>query len=128
MAVILAASQLTFLTGNWLGSRQFFKDYIPKIINNLDSNIAHDHDMISICLLKLCGESVCKPLDTIYKTCLDSVKFPSQWRKANVIQVHKKGDKQTIEYYRPASLLPICAKIFEQILCNNTKYYMSLIK
>ena len=36
--------------------------------------------------------------------------------KANVVPIHKKGDKQTIKNYRPVSLLPICGKTIERLL------------
>ena len=32
--------------------------------------------------------------------------------------IHKKGDKQLLQNYRPVSLLPICSKIFEIIIFN----------
>ena len=38
-------------------------EIIGKIIPNLDSNKVHGHDNLSICLLKICGDSVYKPLD-----------------------------------------------------------------
>ena len=41
-------------------------------------------------MFNLCGESVCKPLDAICKTCLKSVKFPLESEKAEVVPVHKK--------------------------------------
>ena len=37
-------------------------------------------------------------------------------KKANVIPVHKKGNKQLVSNYRPVSLLPICSKIFEKLI------------
>ena len=39
-------------------------------------------------------------------------------KKANVVPVFKKGDKQLIKNYRPISLLPIIGKIFERLLYN----------
>ena len=45
--------------------------------------------------------------------------FPSEWRKANVVPVHKKGNKQILENYRPVSLLPICGKILERLIYNS---------
>ena len=41
--------------------------------------------------------------------------FPNEWKKANIIPIHKKGDKQIIKNYRSVLLLPICGKIFEKI-------------
>ena len=35
---------------------------ILKIIRNLNPNKAHSHDMISIPMLKICDESIYKPL------------------------------------------------------------------
>ena len=32
--------------------------------------------------------------------------------------IHKKGDKQPLENYRPVSLLPICGKILERLMFN----------
>ena len=63
--------------------------------------------------------SVCRPLQIIYKSCLDKGKFPQEWKKANVVPVHKKNDKQLVENYRHISLLPMYGKIFERILYNS---------
>ena len=46
-------------------------------------------------------------------------KFPTEWKKANVAPVHKKGDKQILKNYRPVSLPPICGKIFERLIYSN---------
>ena len=40
------------------------------------------------------------------------------WKKSNTCPIHKKGDKQKVNNYRPLSLLPICGKIFERLLFN----------
>ena len=87
-------------------------------MKNLDPNKAHGHDMISIRMLKTCGESILKPLELIFKSCIESGKFPTEWKKANVVLVHKKNDKQLKENYRPISLLPICGKILERLIYN----------
>ena len=36
----------------------------------------------------------------------------------------KKGDKQLVKNYRPISLLPICAKLFEKIIFNQLYGYL----
>ena len=74
--------------------------------------------MINIRMLKLCGEAICRPLDIIFKTFLNTGKFPSEWKKSNVVPIHKKDDKQNVKNYRPVSLLPICGKIFERLIYN----------
>ena len=63
-------------------------------------------------MLKLRGESIYKPLNLIFKSCLETGQFPSDWKKANVVPVFQKGDKQLLKNYLPISLLPIIVKIF----------------
>ena len=53
--------------------------------------------MLSIQMIKLCGNSICKPLSIIFNDCLKEGKFPSDWKKAHVVPVHKKGDKQCLK-------------------------------
>ena len=38
---------------------------------------------------------------------------------ANIIHVHKKEEKNIVKNYRPISLLPIFAKVFEILLFNS---------
>ena len=99
--------------------------YIHNIIKNLDPIKAHGHDMISIRMIKLCGISICKPLEIIFENYLRSGKFPSEWKKANVVRTFKKGDKQCIKNYRPVSLLPVCGKVFERLLYNKMFSFFS---
>ena len=74
--------------------------------------------MISIRVLKLCREAICRLLNIIFKTCLNTAKFLSEWKKGSVVSIHKKDDKQNVKNYRPVSLLPIYGKIFERLNYN----------
>ena len=69
-------------------------------------------------MLQLCGNSICKPLELIFQQAMESGSFPSEWKKGNVVPIHKKDDKQCLKNYRPISLLPICGKIFEKLSFN----------
>ena len=59
-----------------------------------------------------------KPLNFLFKSCLETGYFLSEWKKDNVAPVFKKGNKQLLKNYRPISLFPIIGKIFERLLCN----------
>ena len=63
----------------------FSKDGFAKIIKNLDPNKAQGHDMSSIRMLKICGESILKSLELI-----ESGNCRIGWKKANVDPVHKE--------------------------------------
>ena len=59
-----------------------------------------------------------KPLSIIFNDCLKKGKFPSHWKKAYVVPVQQKGDKQCLKSYKPILLFSICSKIFERLICN----------
>ena len=61
-------SVFTSLTHNLLSSIWFTADNIRSIINKLDRNKAHGHDIISIRMIKLRGDSIYKPLEMIFKS------------------------------------------------------------
>ena len=47
-----------------------------------------------------------------------------QKKKSNIIPVHKKGDKQIVNNYRPVSLLPIFGKILEKLIFNSIMNFL----
>ena len=100
----------------------FSDDQILKILRALDINKAHGHDEISIRMLKLSDKSIITPL-SILQNCVDTRTFPDTWKKPNIVPVHENGDKQIVDNYRPASLLPILGNInfsiFEYLEENN---------
>ena len=102
-----------FLTDKRLPAVKFVNNDILKIIQNLNPHKAHGHDKISIQMLKICGDSLCRPLELIFNDCLANGIFPFDWKKGNTVPVHKKNDKQRLNNYRPISLLPTCSKLFE---------------
>ena len=90
----------------------------------LDINKAHGHDEISIRMLNLSDKSVITPLSILLKNCIDTMTFPDTWKKSNIVLVHKKGEKQIVDNYRPVSLLPILGKFFERIIFKSIFEYL----
>ena len=96
---------------------------IVTIICSLDPNKAHSYDMISICTLKICDKSICKPLELIFQPCIKQGMFHNEWKMADVVPVHMKSDNQILKNYRPVSLLTICGKIFERLIYKSLFEY-----
>ena len=94
-------------------------DQIRNLLIGLKANKAHGPDDISVSMIRLCGDTLVLPLRIIFNNILRTAKFPKQWKRANVTPVHKKESKQLIKNYRPISLLPIFAKVFERIVFMN---------
>ena len=93
-------------------------------IKKLNINKAHGHDGIPARVIKLCGGSIALPLYIIYKDCITRGYFPDKWKKANVVPIYKKKEKNLIQNYRPVSLLPIFGKIFEKLIFDKLYLYI----
>ena len=102
-----------------LNNVEFTENIILEHIQKLNVNKAHGHDGISIRILKICDKSISKPLFIIFKNCIDKGYFPKKWKKANVIPIYKKNEKNLVGNHRPVSLLPIFGKLFEKVIFNN---------
>ena len=107
-----------YVTDKKLRTINLTADNIEHIIVIINSNKAHGRDYISIRMLKMCDDTVCKPLEIIIKQALTTGVFPAEWKKDNIGPCYKKGNKQTLKDYRPVSLLPICRKMFERLIFN----------
>ena len=81
-------------------------------------------DSVIIRMLQICDSAIIKPLTIISRNCICQSTFPDMWKKSNICPIHKKGDKQVINYYRPFSLLPICGNVFERLIFNSVYEYL----
>ena len=54
--------------------------------------------------------------------------FPSQWKTARVIPIHKGGDIKDPSNYRPISILPVLSKIFEKHVNSQIHKYLTTNK
>ena len=52
----------------------------------------------------------------LFNLCMDNGTFPDSLKIASIIPLHKGGQKTVPTNYRPISLLPIFAKLFEKII------------
>ena len=79
----------------------FSEDDITEVIQNLNPNKAHSCDQISIHMVEICGNTICKPLECVFPETLNIVLFPLERKKGNLVSVYKKGNKQCLKSYRP---------------------------
>ena len=83
-------TNLRYVTDKRLRTINFTADNIEKIIESLNPNKAHGHDNISIRMFKICGDTICKPLELIFKQALTTGVFPSEWKKGNIVPLLQK--------------------------------------
>ena len=70
-------------------------------------------------VLKLCAAEVCPFLQFIFTQSLNEGTIPSDWLKANITPIHKKGDRCVPANYRPISLASVCCKVMEHIIFHS---------
>ena len=73
-------------------------------------------DNIPSRILKLCAAEVSPFLQFIFTQSLNEGILPSDWLKANITPIYKKGDRSVPANYRPISLTSVCCKIMEHII------------
>ena len=69
-------------------------------------------------MIKACVNSISLPLKFIFKSTINEGVFPEDWKKSNVVPIHKKESKNLIKNYRHITLLPIFSKVFQRIVFN----------
>ena len=70
-------------------------------------------------LLKETSNEMAPILTFIFQASLLQSSVPSDWKKANIVPLFKKGDRTVPNNYRPVSLTCICSKILEHIVYSH---------
>ena len=60
-------TNFSYVTEKRLVNATFSIEEIGNIMQGLDPNKVHSQDKISICMLEICGNAICKLLEVIYK-------------------------------------------------------------
>jgi len=89
---------------------------IVKIIKSLETKNSCGHDLLSNRMIKKEISWFAMTLPPLINASLQEGIFPRVLKKATVIPIYKKGDKDNMNNYRPISLLPVMSKIFEKVI------------
>ena len=95
----------------------YFEIYdIYQILRNLNPSKAAGPDGIHGKVLKYCARSLAYPLSILFNLSYVIGSIPPDWKLALVVPVFKKGDKKSVENYRPISLTSLVMKAFERCI------------
>ena len=90
-----------------------------KLLHNLNPRKASGPDELPARLLQSLAAEVAPALTLIFEQSIQTGKLPSQWKKAMITPVFKKGARAEPANYRPVSLTSIACKMLEHIYCSH---------
>jgi hypothetical protein len=118
-----ALPPLWFRTDSRISTVLFSPVKVYEILKKLDISKANGPDQISNRMLKETAEVIAEPLANVFNKCIETSSFPLVWKRANIVPIYKKHDKQLKENYRPISLLSCVGKVMERIMfCELYEY------
>ena len=92
------------------------EDEIRSAIKQLKAGKAPGPDEILAELLKISQNEIISFLVKLFNVLLNGGKYPTEWTKAIIMPLHKKGDKENPDNYRGISLLSILSKVFTGVI------------
>ena len=113
-------TDIDFSNDRFLGLR-FHSNDVFLILKNINSSKAAGPDGIHGSVLKNCASTLARPLSLLFNTSFSTGCIPNEWKLALVVPVFKKGDKCSVQNYRPISLTSLVMKVFER--CIKTALY-----
>ena len=97
---------------------------ILKLLNDINPKKANGPDLIPCRILKEAATEVAPFLQFRFTPSIESGRVPSDWLKANITPVFKKGSKHLAVNYRPISLTAVPCKILEHIIPLQFMFYL----
>ena len=76
----------------------------------------HSISAVIPALLKHCATPLCTPLCHLFSVSLHTARIPSDWKVHKITPVFKSGNKNSVQNYRPISLLSSVSKVLEKLI------------
>jgi hypothetical protein len=96
---------------------------VLKIVHSFKNSKSKDVYDLSPWFLKKVIHIISVPLACLINNCLASGVFPDSLKISRTVPVFKKGDKEVVSSFRPISLIPVIAKVFETVMRDQLYKY-----
>ena len=94
-------------------------------LDSLKPKTCEGYDRIPVRILYDARNLLAPPLTTLFRKIYEQKSIPDQWKISKIIPLHKKGNKNQIENYRPIANLCCASKIFEKLILKQIHYLES---
>jgi len=99
---------------------------IKVAIDKLKPSRSRDVYDMSNDLIKFIGDSILIPLTYCINSCFYEGIFPDRLKISKLVPIYKKGDRKEAASYRPISVVPVMAKIFEIVIKDQVSAYFEI--
>ena len=100
------------------------RERVEHLLKAVDVKKASGPDYASPKVLRHCSSELAGPLTEIFSSCVLENLWPSIWKEARVVPVHKKKSRSDPCNYRPISLLSVVGKVFERIVVETLTHHL----
>ena len=95
-----------------------------RLLLNVKADTATGHDDLPGFLLRQYASVLAPNLTLIFNSCFNEGIFPTVWKCSNVTAIWKgKGSKSDPSNYRPISVIPVVARVFEKAMAAQLHDY-----
>ena len=87
-------------------------------------NFARISEALPSYFLKLALPFISGSLAHLFNIAIETSTFPDSWKIARVTPIFKEGEKCERSNYRPISVLPVIARLFEKLVFDQLYQYL----
>jgi hypothetical protein len=121
----------TTISGNATSTSFLFfsptsREEVFKTIKSLKTSKSSSLDCISSKLLQFCAEELTIPLTHLANSSFEQGAFPDVLKISKVKPLHKKGNKQDRNNFRPITIPSTFSKVLEKLVLNRLSSYLNL--
>ena len=98
---------------------------VRKLLEKLETKKSTGLDNLPPRMLKIAAGVLAPSLAFLFNQSISSGIVPTEWKLARVTSIFKKGKRQDVNNYRPISIIPAVAKVFEKIIYDQFFGYLN---
>ena len=116
--------KLSQRTTSIISSLTIVEDDVQKRLSSLNPNKSCGPDGIPSRILKELADIIAGPIAALFNCSLQLGEVPSDWKKANISPIFKKGSKSMAANYRPISLTAVLCKLMESFIRDHVMTHL----